>query len=37
MRIINESDKIGTLLDVNCQSDRYVVKSGKFVIHLNEY
>ena len=33
---IHESDKVGTLLGVNCQSesDRYVLKSGKLVLNL---
>ena len=35
MRIFNESNKEGTLLDVNCYSDRYVLESGTFVVHLN--
>ena len=34
MRIINESNKVGTLLVVNCYSDSYVLKSGTFVVHL---
>ena len=35
MRIFNEFDKVRTLLDVNSYSDRYVLKSDTFVVHLN--